>query len=86
MLLEKNELLDLGSKLCQVSVYCWEGRCWLTVEGDDRDHILTAGDNHTVQLCGRVVITALTKTRLQLIRNCEKTLIVPALTSCCNNG
>ena len=75
MLLEKNELLDLGHKLCQLSVSCLDGRCWLTVEGDNRDHILTAGNNHTIRMSGRVLLTALTKTRLQLVRHSEKNLL-----------
>ncbi len=85
MLLGKNELLDLGHELRQVSVYCREGCCWLTVEGDNRDHILTAGNSHSIRLSGRVVLTALAKTRLQLVRDAEELLIVPALRTCGDN-
>ncbi len=85
MLLEKNELLDLGHKLRQVSVYCLEGRCWLTVEGDNRDHILTAGNSHNIRVPGRVMLTALARTRLQLVRGREKTLFVPVFKPCSDN-
>lgn len=85
MLLEKNELLDLGNKLRQVSIYCQEGCCWLTLEGDNRDHILTGGNSHTIRSSGRVMLTALANTRLQLIRSREKPLVVPVLKPCSNN-
>ncbi len=85
MLLEKNELLDLGNKLQQVSICCQEGYCWLTVESDNHDHILSAGNSHTIRQSGRVVLTALTRTRLQLVRGREKTFVVPVLKPCSDN-
>lgn len=85
LLLEKNELLDLGHELRQVSVHCREGCCWLTVEGDNRDHILTAGHRHTIRQSGRVMVTALAKTRVQLVRDAKKILIVPTLRPCGDN-
>lgn len=65
--LEKNELLDLGDDLRTVSVHCQAGCCWLTQAGDSRDHILHAGQSHTLSRRGKVLVMATAPTRLQLI-------------------
>lgn len=67
LLLKARELVDLGDKLCGVGVVCLEGSCWLTQEGDGRDHILHSGNTFTVELCGQVIVTAYTSCRLQMI-------------------
>jgi len=78
LLLEKNELLDLGRLVRGVGIYCREGCCWVTVEGDSRDHILQSGENHTIRQSGRVVVTALTQARLQLVQSAPETFALPS--------
>lgn len=66
MLLDKQELLDLGKELHGVKVVCREGCCWITLPGDNRDHILKQGDSFIVRTKGRVIITAMESCRLML--------------------
>jgi Protein of unknown function (DUF2917) len=66
LLLEPSELLDLGKNLQAVDISCQAGCCWLTQAGDSRDHILRAGQSHTIRLPGKVLVTATETTRLQL--------------------
>lgn len=67
LLLNKNELLDLGTDLRLVSIHCQEGYCWLTQTGDNQDHILHAGQSHTFTQRGKVLVTAMMESRLELI-------------------
>ena len=67
LLLDNREILDLGKGLQGVRVECRGGRCWLTQSGDNRDHILGAGDAFTVRTQGRLIITAMEPCRLMLL-------------------
>ena len=69
--LDTYELLDLGDDLRAVSVHCQAGCCWLTLAGDSRDHILHAGQSHTITQRGKVLVMATAATRLQLIAEPE---------------
>ncbi len=71
LLLEKDELLDLGQMESEIRIYCREGCCWLTVEGDNRDHVLSSGGNCAVNQRGRMIVTALAPTRLQLVTSAQ---------------
>jgi hypothetical protein len=64
--LNKQELLNLGENLRAVKLYCRSGCCWLTQAGDDRDHILRAGHSCIFNRPGKVLVMAITETRLQL--------------------
>ena len=66
LLLNKQELIDFGEDLRGVSIICREGRCWITQESDNRDHILGVGDRFTVNASGKLIITATELCRLML--------------------
>lgn len=67
ILLQRNELLDLGKKLSGRRVVCQSGCCWLTQAGDSRDHILRSGDCFDIGLRGQLLITATENSRLLLV-------------------
>ncbi|PLY06825.1 MAG: hypothetical protein C0622_00605 [Desulfuromonas sp.] len=68
LLLEKNEILDFGrGRLKGYELLCLAGRCWLTQEGDSRDHLLAAGERFTSRSRGRVLVTAISGCRLTLV-------------------
>jgi hypothetical protein len=67
ILLNRNELLDLGSRLRGCSIICLAGICWLTQAGDNRDHVLYAGERFNARMDGRLIVTATESCRLQLI-------------------
>lgn len=67
ILLKKQELLDLGKNLSGRRVICRSGCCWLTQAGDNRDHILRAGDCFDIGLRGQLLITATENSRLLLV-------------------
>lgn len=66
MLLNKQELLDLGKELQGVKIVCREGCCWITLPGDNRDHIVKHGNSFIVRSKGHVIITAMESCRLML--------------------
>ena len=66
LLLNKQEMLDLGNDLHGVSIVCRNGRCWITQAGDSRDHILGVGDRFVVKSSGQLIITATEPCRLML--------------------
>ncbi len=66
LLLNRQELLDLGGKRQGLNITCREGRCWVTQSGDSRDHILGVGDRFTATTNGQLVITATEPCRLML--------------------
>ena len=66
LLLEKQELLDLGENLHGVRIVCREGRCWITQTGDSRDHLLGTGGSFNVYSKGHLIITATETCRLML--------------------
>lgn len=49
-----------------VRLRCLEGVCWVTREGDARDHVLRAGEAYSVDGPGRVVVWAITGARLRV--------------------
>ena len=67
LLLEQHEVLDLGHGQRGIEIYCRQGCCWVTVEGDDRDHILRAGQDCAINLPGKIVVTALAEARLLFV-------------------
>ena len=66
LLLNKLEILDLGNSLRGSTIRCQEGTCWLTLEGDSRDHILHAGGSFAITQRGKLVLTANRDCRLQI--------------------
>ncbi len=67
LLLKEREMVVLGDKLRGVGIICQDGMCWLTQEGDGRDHILRSGTDFYVESRGRIIITASTACRLQMV-------------------
>jgi hypothetical protein len=66
LLLDDGELFDLGLKQPVKSIRCDSGLCWVTVENDSRDLILRSGQQQQFFGSGRMIITALAPTKLQL--------------------
>jgi hypothetical protein len=69
LLLENQELMDLGKGLRGTSIACRDGRCWITQEGDSRDHILRTGESFTIKASGRLIVTATEPCRLMLVKH-----------------
>jgi hypothetical protein len=67
LLMNKQELLNLGTNLRGVKIVCVEGRCWLTQAGDSRDHILSTGSTFAITANGHLIIAALEPCRLMLM-------------------
>ena len=67
ILLQRNELFDLGKNLSGRRVICQSGCCWLTQAGDNRDHVLRSGDCFDISLRGQLLITATENCRLLLV-------------------
>lgn len=66
ILLNKYELLDLGANPRGLSLTCQAGTCWLTQTGDDRDHILRAGEQFKACEHRHLIVTATEDCRLIL--------------------
>ncbi|MBI5014783.1 MAG: DUF2917 domain-containing protein [Deltaproteobacteria bacterium] len=49
-----------------VTLRCLEGVCWVTREGDERDHVLRPGDSFRSDSPGRIVVWAVTDARLRI--------------------
>jgi len=64
VLMDKQELLDLGNEFQGVRIDCLEGQLWITQCGDNRDHILRNGGSFMVRSKGRVIVTASQSSRL----------------------
>ncbi len=69
LLLKNQELMDLGKSLRGTSIACRDGRCWITQEGDSRDHILRTGESFTIKAAGRLIVTATESCRLMLVEH-----------------
>ena len=67
LILQKNEILDLGNGLLNFDITCLEGHCWLTQTGDNRDHILSGGHKFINRKPGHLFVTALEDCRLTLV-------------------
>ena len=85
ILLQQHELLDLGKHLTGGTVICQSGCCWLTLAGDDRDHILRAGDCFRIAQRGQLVITATEHSRLMLVAEPETLKSTPWQPLICSN-
>lgn len=48
----------------QQTLFCIQGRLWVTQEGDIRDYLLEAGDAFMVTLPGLILVRALTPARI----------------------
>lgn len=67
LLLNNQELLDLGEGLGGLRIACLAGHCWVTQTGDSRDRILRSGGTMTVDAPGRLIVTAMGPCRLTLV-------------------
>lgn len=66
LLLNSQELLDLGENLRGLRIICLSGCCWVTQAGDSRDHILRGGGTLTANAGRRLIVTAMEPCRLAL--------------------
>lgn len=66
LLLNRNELLDLGKNANGLRIVCVEGLCWVTRSGDHRDQIIRTGDSFVIEGCGHLIINAMSPSRLML--------------------
>lgn len=64
----------LKGKRRQQTLFCLQGRVWVTQECDIRDYLLEAGDAFIVTLPGLVIVRALTPAR---IGYAESLVLVP---------
>lgn len=67
LLLEKNELVNMGKRLKGGSIFCTAGRCWVTQEDHYADYILSPGDEFQVLSNGRLVVTATADCRIRVV-------------------
>ena len=68
LLLNENELLNLGEDLSGIRIVCGDGHCWVTQAGDSRDHFVRAGESFTVESRGQLVLVAMERSRLMLFQ------------------
>ena len=66
LLLDKNELIDLGKSVQGLSIICTEGHCWVTQTGDNRDHVLENGASFLAGNNGHLIVTATNACRIKL--------------------
>jgi Protein of unknown function (DUF2917) len=64
ILLQRGEILVFQGERRGCTVQCGDGRLWVTQEGDFRDHLLQRGKLFESALPGRIVVTALSDSRL----------------------
>ena len=57
------------AKRRQQTLFCLQGRVWVTQEGDIRDYVLEEGEAFLVTLPGLVLVRALTPARLGYAEN-----------------
>lgn len=57
--------VDAGRRRRDV-IRCLEGRLWLTLEGDLQDHLVRAGEVFIAPRAGRVLVSALADSRLEV--------------------
>lgn len=79
LMLQKKEILDLGSKLKGLEIICLDGRCWLTQTGDSHDHILRNGHRFNNRQDGQLLVIAIDDCRLKLLR--QKNCFLPRINS-----
>ncbi len=66
LIMNKQELLNLGTQMKGLRIVCRDGKCWITQTGDSRDHILSTGETFLVETAGQLIITAMEPCRFTL--------------------
>ena len=66
ILLRSGEMLVLKGERCGRTLQCGDGKLWITQKGDNRDHLLKPGRRFESKLPGRIVVTALSDSRMTL--------------------
>ncbi len=74
LLLQKDEIIEVGDRQRGVQIICHAGSCWVTIAGDERDFLLRGGKKLEIFTQGEVCISALDEARVQLIPAPEKLL------------
>lgn len=71
LIMNKQELLNLGRQMKGLRIVCRDGKCWITQAGDSRDHILRTGESFLVETASHLIITAMEPCRLMLAESHE---------------
>ena len=66
LLLRRNQLLSLDNTQPHMAIECKDGLLWVTASGDDRDHMLYAGQRYVPRMDSKVVIEALEDANLDI--------------------
>jgi len=66
LLLRRNQLLSVENSQPHMAIECKEGVLWVTATGDNRDHMLYAGERYEPLENSKVVIEALKDASLDL--------------------
>ena len=66
--LMKGEIVSFKGSRTGIIVRCNEGMVWITVAGDERDHILSSGAQLAVSGRGKIVIAAEEKSSIIFYR------------------
>lgn len=66
LILERHELLDLGTISAGQQLTCRAGTCWLTLSGDMHDYILRPGQQFTSRQRGHLLVTAMEECRIAI--------------------
>ena len=69
LVMNKQELIDLGKQMKGLRIVCRDGKCWITQAGDFRDRILRTGESFLVETAGQLIITAMEPSRLALVQS-----------------
>ena len=67
LLLERDEVFEVGKHQRGTQIVCHAGRCWVTISGDSRDYVLHSGNKMMVSSSGSGCIAALGGTSVQFI-------------------
>lgn len=65
--LRENAILALNASRIPPGIRCINGLIWITQEGDDRDRVLHNGQVWRAATTGKVVITAMSDARVEMI-------------------
>jgi len=67
LVLEQQELLNLGTIPPDLQILCQAGSCWLTLSGDRHDHILRPGQQFISRQRGHLLVTATEACRIKIV-------------------
>ncbi len=69
LLLRRNQLLNLENSQPHMAIECKDGVLWVTVSGDNRDHMIFAGQRFNPVKGTKVIVQALKDSNLDIEEN-----------------